>query len=564
MADYDALTYCKLIGLFNGIVGDTTGLFGDDDTRPDLYNVNMQGVVGISIGKTVSPQLRLPGVNPPRTILLAPTDVNVESGVLRLPGQVSSVDGVEVIAKSSVMGLGDTPLVCTVKFAPTTINGTRFQFDTVSFALPTIEPADYAAGRVQFITIRGSAGVWRVAYDSVPIGTNLAYNANGASVQTALRGIAAIGNNVTVSNPVSDGAGNQTYMVTFTGPLAAGNPSPLTPTQVNVSGGTLPGVKVTDQYAPFTVDLSTVERIDTPPTVSDDLVVRLIPDDWNFDDNGLLHFTAGGVPVGTGKAIPFADIVGDAVTLIVGNYADETVYVFDRMTVRPDFDRRKAIDSFIKTLKDYDLWDRLDALNVLAAHTMQAGLLNWRRDTANMLAINSPIFTPDIGFTGDGVGAHLTNSSAETVHTQIANQAVSMRLVTPGTAGGWDLWWTAGWSAAFGIRASSVDWHTAKPGIVNTPIGATSRPGLYTMTQVAADQSFLYKEGGQIGSDTTAVPDTGAPNNALPLKLLTSSGTTGFSNATIALCAYGAGMSAAETALFYRAEFDYMTALGVA
>lgn len=314
MADYDALTYWRLTGRYNGIVGDTTGTWGDADNRPDLFNAEIPVTLNLHVaGQRGVPELRLPGVTPPRTILLIPVDARIESGVLRLPGAPAGVDGVELVAKSTAMGLDDTPLLCTAEFGRTTIGGRLYQFAPVTFVVPTVEPAAYAAGRVQIITILGAptAGAWQLYYDNLPT-TGLPPVPTAGAVQAALRALAPIGTNVDVVGP--DGG---PFTATFTGPLGAGNPSPLVPVST-LTGGTAPKVVVTDAYTPVTLDLTTVERVDTPPSTPAELVVRMIPDDYHLTDTTLV-FSAGGTDFGDG--VDLAGVVGPRVTQVTSEAA---------------------------------------------------------------------------------------------------------------------------------------------------------------------------------------------------------------------------------------------------
>ena len=104
MADYSELTYCKLVGLYSGIVADTVGFYGDAGQVPDLYQPWMDATITVHVGGSPDTvELRLIDADPPRTIMLLPIDARVESGIFRLPGQTETVNGVEIIAKSSTV-----------------------------------------------------------------------------------------------------------------------------------------------------------------------------------------------------------------------------------------------------------------------------------------------------------------------------------------------------------------------------------------------------------------------------------------------------------------------------
>jgi hypothetical protein len=267
VADFNDLTYFHLIGRYNGIVGDTTGTFGDPGTNPDLYNVNMSAVVALVLagadGKPVPgpPELRLTTATPPRTLLLLPINASVESGVLRLPGSDTGIDGIDLVAKSPILSIpaGNT-LLCEVTFGPTTIGGNRFQFDPVAFEVPQVLPADYHANFVQTITITGNpdGGTWELIYGNTPTAT-IAYHPTAATVQTALRSLSAIGTAVTVTG-ATGGPFTATFDTTaIPRPLRLGALDNLT----DSTHATAPGVTVTDAYVPVTIDLTTVDRWET-------------------------------------------------------------------------------------------------------------------------------------------------------------------------------------------------------------------------------------------------------------------------------------------------------------
>jgi len=259
MADYDVLTYHRVTGLFDGIVADSPGPLGDPGTTPDLYTVNMPATIALGVARNGRllpnvPEVRLVNANPPRTLLLVPIRAGVESGVFKLPGATDLLAGVDVVAKSSLLPLQtDDQLIATVTFDPTPIGGSTYTFSPVSYVVPTVEPADYAAGRIQDVTFTGNktGGTWVLVYGNQPT-INLAWNTTALAVQNGLRAIPDIGNNVTVAG--NDGG---PFVVTFGSAIA--RPLILGAFD-NLTGTNLPGVKVTDRYTPVTVDLTTVER----------------------------------------------------------------------------------------------------------------------------------------------------------------------------------------------------------------------------------------------------------------------------------------------------------------
>lgn len=259
MADFDALTYHRLIGRYNGIVADTTGPLGDAGTSPDLYAINARATITLGVARngklsTDTPELRLPNATPPRTLLLVPIRAQLESGILRLPG-ATDAEGVDLVARSGILGIAPADdLVVSVTFDNTTIGGLSYKLDTVRYVVPTIEAADYHAGEVQVVSLTGNpeGGQWALIYGGHPMAM-VPHNAAPATVQDRLRAI--VGQTAVSVDPGPDGG---PYWVRFN---TAVIPRPLPLGGIdNLTGGSLPDVKVEDQWAMPTIDLTTVER----------------------------------------------------------------------------------------------------------------------------------------------------------------------------------------------------------------------------------------------------------------------------------------------------------------
>jgi len=83
-----------------------------------------------------------------------------------------------------------------------------------------------------------------------------------------------------------------------------------------------------------------------------------------------------------------------------------TTALVDLMTVKPGGTRLDIIDNTIRLLKGQNIgglnpslinvWDKLDALWMYAAHTQQASLINWKTPgTRDSILVNSPTFVAD-------------------------------------------------------------------------------------------------------------------------------------------------------------------------
>lgn len=270
MADFNDLTYFHLQGLFNAITIDSTGTFGDAGPEPDLFNVNMSATINYFLTNnaneliTPPPLLPLPTATPPRTLMIVPMAVEVTSGVLMVPGAASGVAGVDMVARSEILGIpAGQRFVAQVKFGAASIGGGQFQFDPILFEIPTVELADYTANFVQILTIDPTAtgGTWEAVYDDTPT-TVMSPTVSAATLQGYLN--AAIQADLTLPNTTScvtvTLVSSKVFQVTFN---LAVIPRPLrlgTLSNLIGAAGTTPQVAVTDTYTPTVIDLTTVEQ----------------------------------------------------------------------------------------------------------------------------------------------------------------------------------------------------------------------------------------------------------------------------------------------------------------
>lgn len=109
------------------------------------------------------------------------------------------------------------------------------------------------------------------------------------------------------------------------------------------------------------------------------------------------------LPTGLGAAL----FAGPSQRMGVAYDADAAA-LFARMTTPPDATRKTACNVFVTGLKDAGLWPRGIGLWALSAHDAQAARRNWLADQYNLTAVNSPTFTTDRGYTGDGSSSRLS------------------------------------------------------------------------------------------------------------------------------------------------------------
>lgn len=170
-------------------------------------------------------------------------------------------------------------------------------------------------------------------------------------------------------------------------------------------------------------------------------------------------------------AEPAADVPAEAVQSAAcrlirlnGEYAPGTIAALAAMSSAPAAGRATAIDNLIARLEVKGVWPSLRALWVLAAHHEQAARINLRAPGVNdLVAVNSPAFAVDGGFTGNG-----TTSWLETG-------------LSPADVAG---------PAGYGISAGAWFGDNPSPGTSQFPLGVTN--GDETLSMAISPSTFSF------------------------------------------------------------------------
>ena len=248
-------------------------------------------------------------------------------------------------------------------------------------------------------------------------------------------------------------------------------------------------------------------------------------------------------------------------------YTAQALALFARMSTEPDTTRKGVINTLISSLISAGVWDKLDALYLLAAHDAQAARLNWKSTSFNCTAVNSPTFTTDRGYAGDGSTSYLDTGYA------------------PSTAGGvltlnsahLSFWDRTSRAAAVSIEmgsgtvalrtlqlASRFSGNVAIGGINDaaflTPANSNSS-GFFVGNRSGASARQLYRNASSLGNDTQASSSL----TPLPVWILGRNNDGALNAAStdqIAAASIGASLTAQEVTDFYSAMQTYMTAVG--
>lgn len=250
----------------------------------------------------------------------------------------------------------------------------------------------------------------------------------------------------------------------------------------------------------------------------------------------------------------------------VSAYSAEATALFARMSSQPDATRKGLIDTLIGSLKTAGVWTKLDALYILAAHTSQAALLNWVSTSYNLTANNSPTFTTDRGYTGNGSNATLStgfipSSAPSPKWTQ--NSATLGAWVRTNITGLNEYVIGSGTSNAAGVNPRSSVANTLRGQINNTTLfnwgTITSSVGLSILTRTSSVLVGCYKNGASQGTQGT----TSNTNPSVEIILLGFNNSTG-SNHEIAVGFIGSSFTGTNVTDVYNALNTYLVAVGAA
>lgn len=120
-----------------------------------------------------------------------------------------------------------------------------------------------------------------------------------------------------------------------------------------------------------------------------------------------VSFASYGVGLSDAEIGTLNTIVGTFLRAVGAIMLPETEAVIGRMNATPSDTRKGLINNLISALISGGVWSRLDALWVMAAHDSQAAAVNWISGNFTAAQVNSPVFTADRGFAGNGTSSYL-------------------------------------------------------------------------------------------------------------------------------------------------------------
>ncbi|MFG1429160.1 hypothetical protein [Roseixanthobacter glucoisosaccharinicivorans] len=250
---------------------------------------------------------------------------------------------------------------------------------------------------------------------------------------------------------------------------------------------------------------------------------------------------------------------GGALSLDAGAAA-----VIARMSASPSFARKTAINTLVRALKAAGVWQRLDVLHIMAAHDAQAARLNWISSSYDLTATNSPTFTVDRGYQGDGATNFLTATGYDpsaggrllTLNSATLGAWVETADVTTSTGG--ILVFTSTGRLQRRLNGTQYQCRVNDATSANIPVGAFT--GSTGLNRSAAGAREFYQAGVQTLTDTVA---SGTVSNRLDY-LAAGLPASAYSDARLAAGWAGGSLTSAQQTALHAALRAYMTSVGVA
>ena len=255
------------------------------------------------------------------------------------------------------------------------------------------------------------------------------------------------------------------------------------------------------------------------------------------------------------------------------DYSTEAQQFFDRIT-DPGDTRKDVYATLIDGLEADGLWAKLDALWMFAADITGNAVVNLKSSSFTASLVNSPTFTADEGYTGNGstsyvsstytpstAGGNYTQNSAAFgvyIRTDRATGSAFNDMGVQTTAGGSKVSdliprWTDG-NCYYTLNAATGG------AFVNT--GANSVRGFRALSRVGSTLATPYKNGTAVEAGDAAT-SSGLPAVAFYIGAKNNAGTAAnFSTDQIAASFIAGGLDATENSNLASRINAYMTSLG--
>jgi hypothetical protein len=260
--------------------------------------------------------------------------------------------------------------------------------------------------------------------------------------------------------------------------------------------------------------------------------------------------------------------VRPALANIITSRVPEADLLIDTMTVRPQGNRAFLISDTIRRLKAADIWAKLDVLWMLAAHDAQAARLNWKAPASFALtAVNSPTFTADRGYAGNGTTSYLNTGWKPNNGVQFTQNSAHMmardntsRIGNPNTIIG-------NFTVGGGLQGNYITprkaGDTLDYGINSNGVSASNANsnGMFLVERTGSAAYQMWRNAVSLGTGTTASQAPNALNIYICAYNLDNT-PDGLLTDQISAASCGASLGSALVASYHSVINTYMNAVG--
>lgn len=231
------------------------------------------------------------------------------------------------------------------------------------------------------------------------------------------------------------------------------------------------------------------------------------------------------------------------------------------MSPAPSVAREELINALVTSLITASVWDKLGVLYVFAAHAAQPALLNWKNPTGTAaVATNSPTFTADRGYTGDGVSAFIDTQIAWNAVPGVSQDNVHIGAYAVfNSAAGTALGTTSAATIRMGRTAGGLATTRLSDGADRNADATSGTAGVHIVASRTLSIGYdRYIDGVAGTAGTTASTGVGTGN----LSALRSNAVYGASGTSVRAIHGGSALTAGEVAALFSALQTYMVAVG--
>jgi len=184
----------------------------------------------------------------------------------------------------------------------------------------------------------------------------------------------------------------------------------------------------------------------------------------------------------------------------------------------PSLSQRALQDQVVRTLKSGSIWSELDLFYMFATDgDSDFATLNWKNPSAYKASkVNSPTFTSNIGFTGNGVNAYLNTNWNATIGPKFTQNSASHGVYTNDIDRGYNILVNTGLHGGGSGPYNMLNiWYDGNNEgfYINQSAAITTIPNTGTFraaTRVGEDAS-AWRDNGKVSATTVSQPPTSSP-----------------------------------------------------